>query len=85
MTSCLTVESEVGGYYVQVLRVMIPLYATFLPNGSFWPRVMSIMMLGGGTFIVLVAAKIFIGLGLQMHAAWYLKRCKHKEGHPHAD
>ncbi|KAG0559333.1 hypothetical protein KC19_10G097500 [Ceratodon purpureus] len=69
-----------------VLRVLIPLYATFLPQGPLLHRVAGIFMLGGGTYIILLALKILVGLGLQMHAAWYLKRCKHKEGHhPHAD
>lgn len=71
-----------------VLRVLIPLYATFLPQGPFEQRVAAILILGGGTYIILLALKILVGLGLQMHAAWYLKRCKHKESdrdHPHAD
>ncbi|XP_024391066.1 protein POLLEN DEFECTIVE IN GUIDANCE 1 isoform X4 [Physcomitrium patens] len=69
-----------------VLRVLIPLYATFLPQGPLLHRVVGIIILGGGTYIILLALKILVGLGLQMHAAWYLKRCKHKEGHHlHAD
>lgn len=73
-------------FLVQVLRVLIPLYATFLPQGPLLHRIAGIIILGGGTYIILLALKIAVGLGLQMHAAWYLKRCKHKEGHhPHAD
>jgi hypothetical protein len=68
-----------------VLRVLIPLYATFLPQGSFWRRWTGILLLGGATYIILLALKILVGLGLQMHAVWYLKRCKEKEDHPHAD
>lgn len=72
-------------WHVQVLRVLIPLYAKFLPQGPFWQRLTATMMLGGATYTILLALKIFVGLGLQMHAAWYLRRCKYKEGHPHAD
>ncbi|CAK9863596.1 unnamed protein product [Sphagnum jensenii] len=67
-----------------VLRVLIPLYVTLLPQG-FWQRWTSILLLGGATYIILLALKILVGLGLQMHAAWYLKRCRYKEAHPHAD
>jgi hypothetical protein len=67
-----------------VLRVLIPLYVTLLPQ-EFWQRWTSILLLGGATYIILLALKILVGLGLQMHAAWYLKRCRYKEAHPHAD
>jgi hypothetical protein len=73
-----------GCFNPQVLRVLIPLYVTLLPQ-EFWQRWTSILLLGGATYIILLALKILVGLGLQMHAAWYLKRCRYKEAHPHAD
>lgn len=74
---------------MQVVRVLIPLYATFLESylvpfqGPLVDRIAGILSLGG-TYIILLALKVLVGFGLQMHAAWYLKRCQHKESHrPH--
>lgn len=79
-------------FLVQMLRVLIPLYERFLHRnfvpfqGPLLYRIAGIMILCGGTYIILLALKTLVGLGLQKHGAWYLKRCKHKEGgRRHAD
>ncbi|KAJ7570627.1 hypothetical protein O6H91_01G129100 [Diphasiastrum complanatum] len=68
-----------------VVRVLIPLYAAYLPQSPYWWRSLSILTLVMATYALLCVWKVVVGIGLQMHAKWYLERCHQKERHLHAD
>ncbi|KAG6547013.1 hypothetical protein Mapa_011630 [Marchantia paleacea] len=66
-----------------VMRILFPVYASCIPEGPFWWKWPVMMLLGGGTYAALFLLKIVIGLSLQIHARWYLKRHPWKAPHPH--
>ncbi|XP_047322065.1 protein POLLEN DEFECTIVE IN GUIDANCE 1 [Impatiens glandulifera] len=64
-----------------VIRVVSPVYAAHLPYGPFAWRVFWMLILSGMTFVMLVTLKIMIGMGLERHARWYIKRCQKRKLH----
>lgn len=67
-----------------VIRVLIPLYAAYLPQAHLW-RFVGGVLCGSVTYIILVMLKILVGLGLLKHANWYVNRCMKKQKHFHSD
>ncbi|MCO5607983.1 hypothetical protein L7F22_062185 [Adiantum nelumboides] len=67
-----------------VIRVVIPLYAAYLPGTFLW-RVVVILFFGILTSVLLVALKILVALGLLKHARWYVARREKKEKLLHFD
>ncbi|GAB2226700.1 hypothetical protein Droror1_Dr00022519 [Drosera rotundifolia] len=64
-----------------VIRVLTPVYAAHLPCSPlhlrwFWTSLLAVL-----TFSMLASLKVMIGLGLQKHAAWYIKRCRGRKLH----
>ncbi|KAH7289317.1 hypothetical protein KP509_31G069900 [Ceratopteris richardii] len=67
-----------------VIRVLIPLYAAYLPGEFPW-RLVVILFFSILTCVFLVALKILVALGLLKHASWYVTRHKKKEKLLHFD
>lgn len=63
-----------------VIRVLSPVYSARLPQCPPW-RFFWIIFLSALTFLMLVSLKLMIGMGLQKHAAWYIKRCQRRKFH----
>lgn len=68
-----------------VIRVLTPIYAAHLPYGPFWWRWLWITLHFSVTYFLLGTLKVIVGLGLQMHAKWYVYRCLKRKRHWHAD
>lgn len=68
-----------------VIRVLTPIYAAHLPHGPFWWRWLWIALHFSVTYFMLATFKVIVGLGLQMHAKWYVSRCLRRKSHLHAD
>ncbi|CAM6105144.1 unnamed protein product [Calypogeia fissa] len=66
-----------------VIRILLPVYASCIPEGPIWWRWPCMVLLGGLTYMVLVIFKVVVGLGLQYHAKWYLNRHPWTAPHPH--
>lgn len=58
-----------------VIRVLRPVYAAHLPFSPFLWRFFWILLLAAMTFVMLSSLKLLIGMGLQKHAWWYIRRC----------
>ncbi|XP_058105459.1 protein POLLEN DEFECTIVE IN GUIDANCE 1 [Magnolia sinica] len=68
-----------------VIRVLSPIYAAHIPYGPLPWRLFWIFILSGMTYIMLVTLKIMVGLGLRLHARWYVDRCLKRRHHLHMD
>lgn len=68
-----------------VIRVLTPIYAAHLPYGPYWWRWLWITLHFSLTYFMLATLKVIVGLGLQMHAKWYVCRCLRRKRHLHAD
>eukprot|EP01018_Ginkgo_biloba_P005852 Gb_09240 [translate_table: standard] len=68
-----------------VIRVLTPIYASHLPYGPFWWRWLWIILHFSVTYVMLATLKVMVGLCLQMHAGWYVRRCLRRKRHYHAD
>ncbi|KAK6921610.1 Tapt1 family [Dillenia turbinata] len=68
-----------------VIRVLTPVYAAHLPCSPFPLRLFWIFLLSFITFVMLASLKVMVGLALQKHAAWYVKRCQKRKHHLHFD
>ncbi|XP_077230765.1 protein POLLEN DEFECTIVE IN GUIDANCE 1-like isoform X2 [Tasmannia lanceolata] len=68
-----------------VIRVLTPVYAAHLPNGPLPWRLFWIFFLSAMTYIMLVTLKIMVGMGLNLHATWYVNRCLKRKHHLHLD
>ncbi|KAK1277097.1 Protein POLLEN DEFECTIVE IN GUIDANCE 1 [Acorus gramineus] len=86
----LKIQSEDGGKSLQfvplapacvVIRVLTPIYAAHLPYGPLLWRWLWIVLLSAMTYVMLVTLKIMVGLGLHLHATWYVNRCLKKKHH----
>ncbi|XP_021747266.1 protein POLLEN DEFECTIVE IN GUIDANCE 1-like [Chenopodium quinoa] len=64
-----------------VIRVLTPVYAARLPCSPLVWRLFWILCLTMLTYVMLVSLKVMIGMGLQKHAAWYIKRCQKRKVH----
>ncbi|KAL9237081.1 hypothetical protein vseg_011669 [Gypsophila vaccaria] len=64
-----------------VIRVLTPVYAARLPCSPFHWRLFWILCLTALTYVMLVSLKIMVGMGLQKHASWYVKRCQKRKLH----
>ncbi|CDP05543.1 unnamed protein product [Coffea canephora] len=58
-----------------VIRVLRPVYAAHLPFSPFLWRLFWILLLAAMTFVMLSSLKLLVGMGLQKHAWWYIRRC----------
>eukprot|EP00250_Pteridium_aquilinum_P016533 c23145_g1_i1 orf=80-2626(+) len=67
-----------------VIRVLIPLYAAYLPGALLW-RLLVMLLFGVLTYVFLIALKILVALALLRHASWYVARHKKKEKLLHFD
>lgn len=68
-----------------VIRVLTPVYAAHLPYNPLPWRLFWIILLSTMTFVMLTSLKVMIGMGLQKHATWYVKRCRKRNHHLHYD
>ncbi|XP_031498453.1 protein POLLEN DEFECTIVE IN GUIDANCE 1 [Nymphaea colorata] len=68
-----------------VIRVLTPIYTAHLPYCPLWWRFFWICILTSLTYVTLVILKIMVGMGLRLHATWYIKRCLKKKQHLHFD
>ncbi|XP_023524695.1 protein POLLEN DEFECTIVE IN GUIDANCE 1-like isoform X1 [Cucurbita pepo subsp. pepo] len=68
-----------------VIRVLTPVYAALLPYNPLPWRFLSVPLLFGVTYVMLISLKILVGLSLQKYATWYINRCRKKKHHLHAD
>eukprot|EP00268_Persea_americana_P054786 TRINITY_DN6311_c0_g1_i8.p1 TRINITY_DN6311_c0_g1~~TRINITY_DN6311_c0_g1_i8.p1 ORF type:complete len:616 (+),score=80.37 TRINITY_DN6311_c0_g1_i8:140-1987(+) len=68
-----------------VIRVLTPIYAAHLPYGPLPWRLFWIFILSALTYAMLVILKIIVGMGLRLHATWYVSRCEKKRHHLHLD
>ncbi|KAK9707037.1 hypothetical protein RND81_07G168900 [Saponaria officinalis] len=64
-----------------VIRVLTPVYAARLPCSPLYWRLFWIFWLTALTYVMLVSLKIMVGMGLQKHASWYVKRCQKRKLH----
>ncbi|XP_073066064.1 protein POLLEN DEFECTIVE IN GUIDANCE 1-like [Primulina eburnea] len=64
-----------------VIRVLRPVYAAHLPYNPLPWRIFWIFLLFSMTLVMLVSLKLMIGMGLQKHAKWYVKRCQKRKLH----
>ncbi|XP_073287730.1 protein POLLEN DEFECTIVE IN GUIDANCE 1-like isoform X1 [Primulina huaijiensis] len=64
-----------------VIRVLQPVYAAHLPYNPLPWRIFWIFLLFSMTLVMLVSLKLMIGMGLQKHAKWYVKRCQKRKLH----
>ncbi|XP_075518590.1 protein POLLEN DEFECTIVE IN GUIDANCE 1-like isoform X1 [Primulina tabacum] len=64
-----------------VIRVLQPVYAAHLPYNPLPWRIFWIFLLFSMTLVMLVSLKLMIGIGLQKHAKWYVKRCQKRKLH----
>ncbi|KAL8157647.1 hypothetical protein AgCh_002378 [Apium graveolens] len=64
-----------------VIRVLSPIYAAHLPHSPLLWRLFWICILSTMTFVMLTSLKVMIGMGLQKHATWYVKRCQKRKLH----
>ncbi|XP_073143832.1 protein POLLEN DEFECTIVE IN GUIDANCE 1 [Henckelia pumila] len=64
-----------------VIRVLRPVYAAHLPHSPLPWRIFWIFLLFSMTVVMLVSLKLMIGMGLQKHAKWYVKRCQKRKLH----
>ncbi|KAH9602752.1 hypothetical protein KSS87_023040 [Heliosperma pusillum] len=64
-----------------VIRVLTPIYAARLPCNPIHWRFFWIFCLIALTYVMLVTLKVVVGMGLQKHAAWYVKRCQNRKLH----
>ncbi|XP_075522545.1 protein POLLEN DEFECTIVE IN GUIDANCE 1-like [Primulina tabacum] len=64
-----------------VIRVLRPVYAAHLPYNPLPWRIFWIFLLFSMTVVMLVSLKLMIGMGLQKHAKWYVKRCQKRKLH----
>lgn len=64
-----------------VIRVLSPIYAAHLPHSPLLWRLFWICILSAMTFVMLTSLKVMIGMGLQKHATWYVKRCQKRKLH----
>lgn len=67
-----------------VIRVVIPLYAAYLPGTLFWRLVVGLFF-AIVTCVFLVALKILVALAVLKHASWYVARHEKKEKLLHFD
>ncbi|XP_008447821.1 protein POLLEN DEFECTIVE IN GUIDANCE 1 isoform X2 [Cucumis melo] len=68
-----------------VIRVLTPVYAALLPFNPLPWRFVSVPLLLGVTYVMLVSLKILVGISLQKYATWYIDRCRKRKHHLHAD
>ncbi|GAB2296936.1 Protein POLLEN DEFTIVE IN GUIDANCE 1 [Dionaea muscipula] len=64
-----------------VIRVLTPVYAAHLPCSPLSWRWLWTVILAVLTFVMLASLKVMIGMGLQKHASWYIKRCQRRKLH----
>ncbi|KNA11813.1 hypothetical protein SOVF_131650 [Spinacia oleracea] len=64
-----------------VIRVITPVYAARLPCSPLPWRYFWMICLTMLSYVMLVSLKVMIGMGLQKHAAWYIKRCQKRKLH----
>ncbi|XP_017226690.1 protein POLLEN DEFECTIVE IN GUIDANCE 1-like [Daucus carota subsp. sativus] len=64
-----------------VIRVLSPIYAAHLPHSPLLWRLFWICILSAMTFVMLTSLKVMVGMGLQKHATWYVKRCQNRKLH----
>ncbi|GMH15147.1 hypothetical protein Nepgr_016988 [Nepenthes gracilis] len=64
-----------------VIRVLTPVYAAHLPGSPLPWRLLWAIVLAVLTFVMLASLKVLIGMGLEKHAAWYIKRCRKRKLH----
>ncbi|KAK4848398.1 hypothetical protein QYF36_012476 [Acer negundo] len=68
-----------------VIRVLTPVFSAHLPCNPVPLRLLWIVILSAVTYIMLTSLKVMIGMGLQKHATWYVKRCEKRRHHLHYD
>ncbi|XP_038897744.1 protein POLLEN DEFECTIVE IN GUIDANCE 1 isoform X2 [Benincasa hispida] len=68
-----------------VIRVLTPVYAALLPFNPLRWRFLSVSLLFGVTYVMLISLKILVGITLQKYATWYIDRCQKKKHHLHSD
>ncbi|KAL9457019.1 hypothetical protein AB3S75_006117 [Citrus x aurantiifolia] len=68
-----------------VIRVLTPVFAARLPCTPLPWRLFWILLLSAMTYVMLASLKVMIGMGLQRHATWYVKRCQKRKHHLHFD
>ncbi|TXG62405.1 hypothetical protein EZV62_013768 [Acer yangbiense] len=68
-----------------VIRVLTPVFSAHLPCNPVPLRLFWIVILSAITYIMLTSLKVMIGMGLQKHATWYVKRCEMRRHHLHYD
>ncbi|CAK9326051.1 unnamed protein product [Citrullus colocynthis] len=68
-----------------VIRVLTPVYAALLPYNPLPWRFLSVPLLFGVTYVMLISLKILVGISLQKYATWYIDRCRKKKHHLHTD
>lgn len=68
-----------------VIRVLTPVFAARLPCTRLPWRLFWILLLSAMTYVMLASLKVMIGMGLQRHATWYVKRCQKRKHHLHFD
>ncbi|PKI71250.1 hypothetical protein CRG98_008350 [Punica granatum] len=64
-----------------VIRVLTPVYAAHLPYSPLPWRLFWILVLFAITYVMLASLKVMVHMGLQKHAAWYVKRCEKRKLH----
>ncbi|XP_061368890.1 protein POLLEN DEFECTIVE IN GUIDANCE 1 [Gastrolobium bilobum] len=68
-----------------VIRVLTPVYSANLPPNPLPWRLFWILLFSATIYVMLTSLKVLIGMGLQKHASWYIKRCRRRKHHLHAD
>ncbi|KAL9256139.1 POLLEN DEFECTIVE IN GUIDANCE 1-like protein [Drosera capensis] len=76
-----TIVAELLTINFKVIRVLTPVYAAHLPCSPLHLRWFWTSLLAVFTFFMLASLKVMIGMGLQKHAAWYIKRCRRRKLH----
>ncbi|XP_057542392.1 protein POLLEN DEFECTIVE IN GUIDANCE 1 isoform X2 [Amaranthus tricolor] len=64
-----------------VTRVLTPVFTARLPCSPLPWRLFWMICLTMITYVMLVSLKVMVGMGLQKHAAWYIKRCQRRKLH----
>lgn len=64
-----------------VIRVLTPVYTARLPCSSLAWRLFWTIFLAALTYVMLASLKVMTEMGLQKHAAWYIKRCQNRKLH----
>ncbi|KAG6592139.1 Protein POLLEN DEFECTIVE IN GUIDANCE 1, partial [Cucurbita argyrosperma subsp. sororia] len=68
-----------------VIRVLTPVYAALFPYNPLPWRFLSVPLLFGVTYVMLISLKLLVDVSLQKYATWYIDRCRKRKHHLHAD